>query len=278
MLSESRLYSFIDQTEGFTLHFLEGQKLIHDIALIHHVSGEGFHFFRDTLLATQLLLAYLKPGEGLGIYIDSNDPYFKFKIEMSELGQMRTLLLPEDFKTFPKKITGTCRVSKTAPAEKTPYNSIIELNDTPTNDVINKLLELSYQLKSKIYLSNESDQAIMISKLPAIEIDKVQTNYTLSVDEYWTKHQDKINSFLAKFSSDYQEIQHFFENIGTVMLSAKDVKFKCSCSRERMESGLYSLIKSTGIDHVFMPDENEIQTKCDYCHEKYHFSRNDFLN
>ncbi len=278
MLLESRLYSFIDQTEGFTVHFLEGQKLIHDIALIHQVTGEGFHFFRDTLLATQLLLSYLKPGEGLGIYIDSSEPFFKFKIEMSELGQMRTLLLPEDFKTFPKKISGTCRVSKTAPEEKTPYNSIIELSDTPTYEVINKLLELSYQLKSKIYISDDSDQAVMISKLPAIEINKVQTNYTLSVDDYWNKHQEKIKPFLANFSSDYQEIQNFFENLGTVLLSAKDVKFECSCSRDRMAHGIYTLIKSTGIEHVFMPDEMEIQTTCDYCHEKYIFKRVEFLD
>lgn len=278
MLLESRLYSFIDQTEGFTIHFLEGQKLIHDIALIHKVSGEGFHFFRDTLLATQLLLAYLKPGEGLGIYIDSNEPYFKFKIEMSELGQMRTLLLPDEFKTFPKKITGACRVSKTAPAEKAPYNSIIDLIETPSSEVINKLLEHSYQLKSKVYISEDSDQAIMISKLPEIEINKIQTNYSLSVEEYWNKHQEKINLFLAKFSSDYQLIQNFFEDLGTVMLFVKEVKFKCNCSRERMAHGIYTLIKTTGIDHVFMPDENEIQTKCDYCHEEYSFHRNDFLS
>ncbi len=85
MLLDSRLYSFIDQTEGFTIHFLEGQKLIHDIALVHHVVGEGFHFFRDIVLSTQLLLAYLKPGEGLGIYLDSNEPFLKYKIEMSEI-------------------------------------------------------------------------------------------------------------------------------------------------------------------------------------------------
>jgi molecular chaperone Hsp33 len=278
MLPESRLYSFIDQNKGFTLHFLEGQKLIHDVALIHGIHGAGFHFFRDTLLSTQMLLAFLKPGEGLGIYLDIDDPLLKFKIEMNEMGQMRTLLLPEDLNQFPKIITGKCRLTKTSPGEKAPYTSIVDIKLTPLEQVINLLLRDSYQLKSKIFLSKDSDQALMISKLPSINIDKIQTNYTMSVEEYWQKNESAIFEFFKKFHTEYSEIQSFFESLNTILLSTKDVKFKCTCSRERMVHGLFSLVKSAGIDHVFMQDENEIQTKCDYCHTIYTISRNDLLN
>lgn len=278
MLLESRLYSFIDQNEGFTLHFLDGQKIVHDIALIHQVSGEGFHFFRDILLSTQLMLSYLKPGEGLGIYIDSEEPYFRFKLEMSESGQMRTLLLPEDIKFFPKQITGKCRLTKLVPGERTPYNSIVELNNTDLADVINQILKYSYQLNSQVFLSDHGDQSIMISKLPSIDINKVQTNYTLSTEEFWQKHKLDIEKFFEKFSSDYSEIQNFFEKKGMLLLASREIKFKCSCSRDRMYQGLWSLIKSTDVNHVFMDDENEITTKCDYCHTSYNFTRTDFLS
>lgn len=278
MLPISRLYSFIDQTEGFTIHFLEGQQLIQEIAITHKLNGEGFHFFRDVILSTQQLLAYLKPDEGLGIYIDSELPYFRFKIEMNYLGEMRTLLLPEELNEFPQKISGQCRLVKTTPTEKNPYTSIIKLHDTPLNEIMNQLLRNSYQLKSQIFLSDESDQSLMISKLPAIDVNRVQTNYTLSVDEYWLKYKKDFLSFLAEHLTDYAKIQDFFESKNILLLSTKEVRFKCSCSKERMESGLWSLVKSSGIDHIFAQDEDTIETKCDYCQKTYNFNRIDFLS
>lgn len=278
MLLESRLYSFIDQTNGFTLHFLEGQKLVHDIAITHSVTGEGFHFFRNILLSTQLLISYLKPNEGLGVYIDSEEPYFRFKIEMNESGQMRTLLLPEEIKIFPTRIKGNCRLAKLSPLEKAPYNSIIELNNLNLSEVVNELLKVSYQLNSQIFLSDDSDQAIMISKLPSIDINRVQTNYTLSINEYWDKYQSDFLQFFKKFTADYAEIQTFFESKGLLLLASKEVKFNCTCSRERMFTGLWNLVKSQGLDHVFLDNENELDAKCDYCKKTYTFSRKEFFS
>mgnify|MGYP004290673013 CR=1 FL=1 len=34
-LPESRIYTFVDEARTFVLHFLEGQKLIQDLALLH---------------------------------------------------------------------------------------------------------------------------------------------------------------------------------------------------------------------------------------------------
>jgi molecular chaperone Hsp33 len=278
MLLESRLYSFIDQANGFTLHFLEGQKLIHDVAMTHGLKNKGFHFFRDSLLTFQLMLTYLKPGEGLGIYIDSEDPYFRFKIEMSEQGQMRTLLIPERFNQLPASITGKCRLVKTIPSESHPYTSIVDLVNTNLSDVVNKILKDSYQLPSQVFLSEVSDQSILLLKLPSIDINKIQTNYSLSVSEFWQKNQEAFNEIFSGHSQDYQTIQTSFENLGLLFLGSKEIIFKCNCSRERMVSGIWSLVKSAGIDHVFLPDEPEIETKCDYCNVIYKLQRSEFLS
>ncbi|MGZ3789634.1 MAG: Hsp33 family molecular chaperone HslO [Bacteriovorax sp.] len=278
MLLESRLYSFIDQSQGFTLHFLEGQKLIQDLAVIHSNTGGGFHYFRDAILSIQLMIAYLKPGEGLGIYIDSDEPYFRLKVEMSEQGQMRTLLLPEDFNQFPKSIRGKCRVVKTMPDETRPYTSIIDLDDVNFNDVVNKILKESYQFQSEIFLSDDSDQSIMLMKLPSINIDKVQTNYTLSIQEYWKKMEPELNALFKKHSDNYEIIQKHIEKMGLLYLGSREIKFKCTCSRDRMLQGVRSLIASSGIDHVFGADEDEIETKCDYCKTSYLLLKKEFLN
>lgn len=278
MLQESRLYSFIDQKDGFTLHFLEGQKLIHDLAVIHSNTGAGFAYFRDAILSIQLMISYLKPGEGLGIYLDSEEPYFRLKVEMSDQGQMRTLLLPEDLNLFPKTIKGKCRVVKTIPNESHPYTSIIDLDYIDFHQVVNNILKESYQLKSEIFLSDESDQSIMLLKLPSINIDKIETNYTLSVDEYWKKIESSVHQLFAKHTDDYETIQKHFEGLGLLYLGSKEIKFKCTCSRERMVRGIRTLIASNGLDNVFAPDESEIETKCDYCKTSYLILKSEFLN
>ncbi len=278
MLPESRLYSFIDQKDGFTLHFLEGQKLINDLAIIHSNTGGGFNYFRDAILCIQLMVAYLKSGEGLGVYLDSEEPYFRLKVEMSEQGQMRTLLLPEDFNQFPKTITGRCRVVKTMPNETHPYTSIIELKDISFHEVVNTILKESYQFNSEIFLSEESDQSVMIMKLPSININRIKTDYSLSVLEYWQKQEAHISELFKEHTSEYDVIQGHVEKMGLLFLGSREIKFKCHCSRERMIQGLWSIIKTSGLNQIFLEDEEEIETKCDYCKTNYRILKKEFTN
>lgn len=252
--------------------------MIHDLAIIHSSRGGGFHYFRDAILSIQLMVSYLKPGEGLGIYIDSEEPYFRLKVEMSELGQMRTLLLPESFNEFPKSITGHCRIVKTMPNEAHPYTSIIELNDVNFHEVVNTILKESYQFNSKIFLSEESDQSVMIMKLPSINIDRIKTDYTLSVSEYWQNHEKHIAKLFKQHTSEHAIIQSHLEKIGLLYLGSREIKFKCHCSRERMLSGLWSIVRTSGIDQLFHPGELEIEIKCDYCKTSYLILKEEFVN
>lgn len=276
MLPESRLYSFIDQKEGFTVNFLEGQKLIQDLAIIHAVVGGGFQYYRDAILSLQPMISFLKPGEGLGVYIDSEEPYFRLKIEMSDQGQMRTLLLPESFNEFPKSITGKCRIVKLSPDETHPYTSIIQLDDIDFHQVVNKILSESYQIKSEVFLSQTSDQSVMIMKLPEINVNRVQTNYILTIDDYWKRIGDKTQELYDLGTTEQKDIQEHFERDGLIFLGSKEIIFKCTCSRQRMFEGIRSIIWANGMDSVFDPSETFIETKCDYCKTSYLLTREEF--
>lgn len=278
MLPESRLYSFIDQKEGFTVNFFEGQKLVNDLAIIHQVIGAGFHYFRDAILSLQPMISFLKPGEGLGVYIDSDLPFFRLKIEMSDQGQMRTLLLPEEFNEFPKSIKGKCRIVKLSPGELQPYTSIIDLDNIDFHQVVNKILSESYQINSEVFLSESSDQSLMIMKLPEINVNKIQTNYVLSIDEYWKRIAVTTQNLYDLGTTEQSDIQACFEKEGLLFLGSKEIKFKCTCSRERMFEGVRSIVWSSGIDSVFEPNEKHIETKCDYCKTSYLLLREEFEN
>lgn len=276
MLPDSRLYSFMDRENSFTVHFLEGQKLIHDLAIIHEVKGSGFAYFRDTILTSQNLVTLLKPGEGLGLFVDSDEPYFRLKIEMNHAGRMRTLLLPDNFDSFPDKIVGNCRLSKVFPHNSTPYTSVIELNNISFHQIVNTILKDSYQMKSEIHVSTESDQSAMIAQLPPKKVDKEVIVEPMSIKEYWIKIQSKVNELFASATTDQVVIQETFEELGLTFLGSKLIEFKCNCSRDRMLTSIVSLCKSTSIEEIFEGKE-EIETKCDYCKTFYLFTQDDVI-
>ena len=263
MLKESGLYSFIDEKEGFVLHFLEGQQLIKTLAIIHPLGPIGLSGFRDAVLMFEPIISFLKPNEGFGFYIDSADPQFMLKIETNAQGLIRTLLLPENFDQFPKKIKGVARLTKVFGETKaSQYSSSIELNGIGFHEIANKILKDSYQVSAKCFLSEESDQSILIMKLPGNKNEK-------GLEEYWELIQPKIEKIFAMALNEKQEIVTSFEEMGLIFLNSKEVIFKCSCNRERMLSGIRSLFNTGSTVESLFEDKDFIELKCDYCKTSY---------
>ena len=275
MLAKSRLYSFLDHKNGFNIHFLEGQKLIHDLVLMHPMQGSGFAYFRDTFLGLLPIIFFLKPGESLGIYIDSEDPYFRLKIETNSAGHTRTLLLPEEFNVFPMKITGKVRVTKIFQNNSHPYTSVLELNQVETREVINRILAESYQTNSEVIVGEMSDQSIMVTKLPP---SNVNSNFddTPSRQEFIKKHKNFFHDAFEMASDDIERIVKLFEDHGFTYMTSRQIDFFCPCSKDRMIMNLKGLY-SQDIDHLF-ENKSIIDIKCDYCRKVYDISREEIEN
>lgn len=272
-MKESRLYSFIDKKLGFTLHLLEGTKLISDLNDIHNIGPNALDYYRQTVLTAQQMITFLKPGENLGVYIDSEEPYFRFKIETNNSGLMRTLLLPEEFSEFPKTITGMARISKVL-ASSQPYTSVIKLENEKASEVINNLLKESYQTNSKVIISDKLDQSIMITKLPKVDIKKViEDTEELSLEEYISRQGKLITEVFSKHSDDIEYFVEKFESKGMSYLGSKEVKFFCPCSKERMLTNILTL-GDNDLEHVFSEDD-KVEIRCDYCNTLYEITKED---
>jgi molecular chaperone Hsp33 len=217
------------------------------------------------------MITFLKPGENLGIYIDSEVPYFRFKMETNFNGSMRTLLLPEEFSEFPNKLTGVARITKMFPSAK-PYTSVIEMKEDSPDQIINNILKESYQTNSRIITSDSLIQSLMVTKLPKKDIKKViEDTDDMNLDDFILR----LNPFITKlFASDLREIEEIVDCIeaqGFAYLQSKEVKFDCPCSEERMATNLKNLANND-LDHLF-EEENTIEVRCDYCNTNYLFNR-----
>lgn len=273
MLATSRLYSFLDHKNGFNIHFLEGQKLIHDLVLLHPMQGSGFAYFRDTFLGLLPIVFFLKPGESLGIYIDSENPYFRLKIETNSAGHTRTLLLPEEFNLFPMKITGKVRVTKIFP-NNTPYTSVLDLNEVETKEVINRIFSESYQTNSEVLVSDITDQSIMVTKLPPVNTNSV-IDETVSRKEFIKKHNGFFRDVFEATTDDIEKIVKTFEDKGFSYLGSRQIDFFCPCSKDRMVMNLRGLYQGD-IDELFN-EKDTVEIKCDYCRKNYEISKSEVL-
>jgi len=272
MLSNSRLYSFLDHQKGFNIHFLEGQKLIHDLSITHPLKGSGFAYFRDTLLGIIPIIFFLKPGESLGIYIDSEEPYFRLKIETNSAGHTRTLLLPIEFNQFPMNLTGQVRVTKIFNNNKSPYTSVIEVKDTATKEVINKILKDSYQTNSEVIVSDICDQSILVTKLPSLNINS-KNDDSISRQEFIAKNKLFFQNVFNESTDDIEKIVKIFEEKGFSYLGSRQVSFYCPCSKERMELNLKGMY-SKDLEELFK-DQPKVAVTCDYCNKIYEFTLED---
>ncbi|MDC0253946.1 Hsp33 family molecular chaperone HslO [Bacteriovoracales bacterium] len=272
MLAESQLYSFLDRKNNFLIHFFEGQKLIQELILIHNLKENGFSYFRDLVLSFQPMISLLKPREGFGIYIDSESPYFRWKIETNWSGQMRTLLAPENFNLLPSKITGTCRFTKISPNSQQPYTSYIELNETHFDQAINGVLTKSFQINSKIQISEVSDQSIMVMELPAEDVDKKPISKSVPLDDYLLNTKEALQQIFQKGLNNDKEIISSFESLGMSLINKREILFRCPCSQERMLLTLKNLWKNDK-ENFFKKDEKVIEMGCEYCKKRFHFSK-----
>lgn len=277
MLEQSRLTSFIDQKAGFTIHYFDGQSVIRDLALIHNVKGDGFRFFRDAVLTFFPLVAYLKNGESFGFYIDSNEPWFRFKLEANTQGYMRTLLSPDRFDDFPQAITGFCRLSKIPPGKYEAYNSVVELNNLSVGEIANLILKESYQVNAYLHLSQDSDQAILFQRLPDKQVDRTVREDRPELVDYVSEQVKLLDKILKSGAVQYADLLKHFNEIDIDLLTSTEVSFKCACSRDRMIQGIASLTRSEGLDGVFEGKET-IETKCDYCQTHYLITRDEVTN
>jgi molecular chaperone Hsp33 len=276
MLPESRLYTFLDNENGFSLHFFEGSRLIDILSTIHNLKSDGQTFFSDAVLSCQPIIAFLKPTEGVGIYIDSEDPFFRLKIETNSSGHVRTLLMPEEFNKRPEFINGVCRLSKVFKNGQTPYTSVLNLKEIPFGNVINKILKESYQIKSEVKLSEHGHQSLMIMKLPNLNVDKEQITSRLNSQEYWLNVQSGVLNIFKQNLKEEDLIIKSFEKLNLSYISSKQVEFQCPCSRERMITGLHSLGKQE-VDSLFDKEKDSIETRCDYCKSFYLITKKELL-
>lgn len=278
-LPESRLYTFVDEAREYALYFLEGQRLIRDLALLHSFRGGGFDYFRQTVLSIQPMIALMKHGEQLGFYIDSNDPSYRLKIETNHEGDTRCTLVPDNFSVFPEAVHGLVRVERRFPqgappygTMRPPYQSFLAADGWPLKEMVNKVLSDSWQLPCRVLVTGRSDQSLMLHQLPALRSDDESRFSPEALTARLDGLSDQLEEVLGKALLDPDELVAAFQTLGFHPLASRGVRLRCSCSREGV---IHSLLLIDDPMGLFDPGQQEIDVSCEYCKRRYAIGRAD---
>jgi len=269
MLKQSRLLTYISQDKKFALYFLEGQQLIHDLVLMHNLKAGGFSCFRSAVLSVQLMLGLLKHGEYFCFYVDSESPYFRLKIEMNTNGLMRGMLYSDEPHLAAENITGRVRLGKFLPHAEMPYQSTIELQGVGMDDIINRVLSQSYQVNSRIFVSEDSDQSFMLHQLP-LSSSEEPTDLMSAFEETVFP----LKAVMSKGLTDPKDIQAELQEIGFKYLAERPVRFACGCSKEQMIENVKKFVRTSG-ENLFSPDKEVLEVVCEYCKTAYPITEKD---
>jgi molecular chaperone Hsp33 len=270
--AESRLWTFMDEPREYALYFLEGQRLIFDIALIHPIAAQGFACFREMVLSIQPLIALLKPGEQLGFYVDSDEPWFRLKIETNHEGHVRCTMLPEGFDQFPQAVNGLVRVERRFATAVQPYQSVLRLDEAPLKDIVNRVLGDSWQVPCVTHVPPEADQSFMLHQMPPLRRDDPARFSPEALKERLEGLIEPMRPMFIRALTEPGELIEAFRDLGFHPLTSRAIKLGCTCSRERVLRGLHMLEDPSS---VFEPGETQIEVTCEYCKSRYVIRRDD---
>jgi molecular chaperone Hsp33 len=271
-LLESRIYTFVDPTKRFAVHFFEGQQVLCELALIHPLPQGGFAYFRDVVLSFLPMITLLKHGEEFGFYLDGQEPYLRLKLEASSRGHVRCMLMPEDLQQFPDKVSGIVRLRKSFPHAKEPYHSIIEVQQLPLHEIVNQVLLRSYQFNSLSQVSQQSDQSYLILQLPGLPGDEERDYTPEALHAFHRRYEPILKDIMAHGLSQPEDLAIHFQQLQFLPMGARSVKYFCSCSQERMLANLQAMYIAEGED-LFPGGRDVLEVTCEYCKRRYEVTR-----
>jgi molecular chaperone Hsp33 len=253
----------------------------------HLLKFPGNKVLGEFLTSTALLAAFLKEeknsvtthingGGALGavVAISDYDLFVRGYIENSSYERPFTLGGGYD-PTVVIGINGYLRFI-TDPGFKYPYVGSVDLKTGEVEKEMTHYLIHSEQVPSFVCLEVILDEKGEIEKGGGFILQVMPNQSRMIMDEFKGIYiyRDLIPSDLGNKGSLIKFLKKMFPEKDFKILNTKTCKFRCHCSRDKMFRVLLTLGKKE-LELLFQEKE-EVETRCHYCNEYYHFKENEF--
>ncbi|THB68000.1 MAG: Hsp33 family molecular chaperone HslO [Gammaproteobacteria bacterium] len=153
------------------------------------------------------------------------------------------------------------------------YQGIVDLDGDSISDSIEEYFRKSEQIDTRVWLGCNEDSAggLMLQHLPGTAVSK-----EVEDEDAWDRVTILSNTITTEeiLSLDVKDIlNRLYSEEDVRLFPAQEYRFKCTCSREKLEG----VLRSIGGEDVYrlLEEKGNISIKCEYCGMDYEFDKID---
>ncbi|WP_185233471.1 Hsp33 family molecular chaperone HslO [Teredinibacter franksiae] len=173
-----------------------------------------------------------------------------------------------------KKLVGEGVLTMTVdPQQGERYQGIVPLEGESLGDSLAHYFEQSEQLPTRIWLfaNNKNCGGLMLQSLPAQKVKDHSER-----EQQWNTTVQLANTVTADelFQLAHEQLLYrLFNEFECRVFPAREIQFRCSCSRQRSENAIASLGKQESFE--LLQEKGKIGIDCQFCGKHYSFNKND---
>lgn len=160
---------------------------------------------------------------------------------------------------------------------KKPFNGCIQLVSGEIAEDITAYYAVSEQIPTVCALGVLVNPDLTVSAAGGyiIQLLPAAGEDTIELIEQGIKDIKSVTEMLKSGMTPLDMLRRALKNFNVELLEEKEVAYKCSCGRERVEKALLSLGRE---ELLGLYNEGEAEIKCHFCNRAYHFSKQDIKN
>ena len=226
----------------------------------------------QAMAAAALLSATIRKGGALHLQLQGGGPVSLLLVEISAQRTLRALARYSDEAANGSfaELVGKAQISLTIDpgAGQDRYQGLIAVEQDSLAAALEDYFIRSEQLKTRLWLAAGETRVggMLLQLLPGDRNSEEDWNRDVFLGE--TLSDDELLSLST------QDLLHrLFHQEDLRLFEPEPLGFRCSCSRERIES----MLRGLGYNevHDILEEQKKVQVNCEYCNQDYSFDRVD---
>lgn len=248
------------------------EQAYQEVLSSHHYPPGVARLLGEFIAAANLLSATLKFDGSLTLQVRGNGEVPLIMAETNDQHEMRAIAqgasqaMSDDF----QQLIGGGQLAITIdPKKGNRYQGIVSLDGGSLAECLENYFRQSEQLSTRLWLAADGQRAagLMLQELPSTQPNPLQW-------QHLTTLADTVSAAELLSTPAETLLYRLYHQDPVRVFEAKLPRFKCSCSRDRIEAGLISL-GDTELTAI-LQEQGEIETHCEFCNRRYAFTPADF--
>jgi len=262
----------------------ETTELVNEACRLHGTSPTASAALGRALTGAALMGALLKRNQQVGLKFEGQGPLKKIIAEADERGAVRGLVAVPGIDIMLKE--GKLDVAGALGNEgfltvirdeglKEPYQGVVRLRTGEIAEDLAYYFTESEQIPTAVGLGVFVEPGGRITAAGGFLIQALPPSDDAMVDRLvdTLEQLPPVTEMLRTGKRSADLLAAIFGDIPYVMLETRDLRYECSCSRERIEKVLVSL----GPEELdaLIAEDGQAEVTCEFCRRTYHFTEED---